>query len=123
MNAGIVALIEELKTSKSFEITAVDPNYVIQGITAITSDPDAKHADKLRGYELLAKHLGMLTDKQEITGKDGGPLSVAREEIEREANDIVGLLRQLHDRAEKDKQNLEDAKREADNVISITKSA
>jgi phage terminase small subunit len=115
-NEGIVALIEELKTKNSFEITAVDPNYVVQGIVQITSNPEAKDADKLRGFELLAKHLGMLTDKQEITGKDGGPLSVAREEAEQEAAEIIGLLRGLHARAEKDKQE------KKDNVVELKRA-
>jgi phage terminase small subunit len=115
-NPGIVALIESLKEDNKYEIEAVDPNYVVQGIVAITSNPEAKDSDKLRGFELLAKHLGMLTDKQEITGKDGGPLSVAREEAEQEAAEIIGLLRGLHARAEKDKQE------KKDNVVELKRA-
>lgn len=33
-------------------------------------------ADKLRALELLAKMSGMLSDKTEITGKNGGPVTV-----------------------------------------------
>lgn len=103
-NPGIVALIEELQTEKKYEMTdVVDPAYVVKGIVEITSNPEAKDSDKLRGYELLAKHLGMLTDKQEITGKDGGPLSVAREEIEQDAQQLIGFLTQLSERAKEDK--------------------
>lgn len=115
-NEGIVALIEELKTKKSFEITAVDPNYVVQGIVAITSNPESKDSDKLRGLELLAKHLGMLTDKQEITGKDGGPLSISREEIDSKAQEVVGLLRGMHElNQEKEKKD--------DNVVDFKKKS
>ncbi len=115
-NEGILALIEELKTKKSYEITTIDPNYVIGKITAIVSDPAAKHADQLRGLELLAKHLGMFIERQEITGKDGGPLSVAQEEIKQEAQEMVGLLQQLNKRVISDK-------RAAENVVEFKKIA
>lgn len=112
---GVLAYIEELKLSNKCEITAVDPNYVIGKITKIVSDPDAKHSDQLRGLELLAKHLGMFIERQELTGKDGGPLSVAREEIKQEAEEIVGLLQRLHTRKEGER-------KEKDNVVEFKKA-
>ncbi len=115
-HVGILAMIEELKNGRTYEITAVDPNYVIGKITAIVSDPEAKHSDQLRGLELLAKHLGMFVERQEITGKDGGPLSVLREEIKQEAEEMVGLLQQLHLRKEKEK--VEDAVKKG-NVVEF----
>lgn len=42
-----------------------------------------KRWDKLRALESLAKHLGLLVDKTEISGKDGGPVIV---EIQRFAD-------------------------------------
>jgi len=33
-----------------------------------------KTHDKVKALELLGKHLGLFTDKVEITGKDGGPM-------------------------------------------------
>lgn len=33
-------------------------------------------ADKLRALELIAKHLGMLTDRAEVTGPGGGPIEI-----------------------------------------------
>ncbi len=120
-HAGILAMIEELKNGRTYEITAVDPNYVIGKITAIVSDPDAKHSDQLRGLELLAKHLGMFVERQEITGKDGGPLSVLREEIKQEAEEMVGLLNQLHKRNEREK--VEKKIAEGNVVEFVTKKA
>lgn len=35
-----------------------------------------RDGDKLKAYEMLGKYLKLWTDKQEITGKDGGPLEV-----------------------------------------------
>ena len=35
-----------------------------------------KFWDKTRALELLAKHLGLLKDRVELTGKDGGPVTV-----------------------------------------------
>lgn len=42
-----------------------------------------KRWDKLRALESLAKHLGLLVDKTELTGKNGGPVIV---EIQRFAD-------------------------------------
>lgn len=44
-----------------------------------------KFYDKLRALELVGKHLGMFSDKVELTGKDGGPIQV-------EGLGISGLL-------------------------------
>jgi phage terminase small subunit len=35
-----------------------------------------KTHDKVKALELIGKHLGMFTDKIEVTGKDGAALSV-----------------------------------------------
>jgi len=99
-NAGIVALIEELKTKQSFEVTAVDPNYVTQGIMKITGDPETKPSDKLTGYALLARILGMLVERQVVTTD-----AVQNEEAKQEAGELVSLLRQLHERAAQDKKD------------------
>lgn len=101
---GIQAYIAELKASSAAKIMTVDPDYIIAGITRILSKDDAKDSDKLRGYELLARHLGMFIERTELTGKDGGPLEVDQRRIEEEADAFTAQLRQLQKRSEDDKQ-------------------
>lgn len=35
-----------------------------------------KMYDKIRALEILAKHLGMLVERHEVTGEDGGPVKI-----------------------------------------------
>jgi phage terminase small subunit len=77
-NTGVAAFIDHLTRSKEAKITAVDPDYVIQQVVAIIGKPGAKDGDRLRGLELLAKHLGMFIERTELTGKDGGPLEMKK---------------------------------------------
>lgn len=35
-----------------------------------------KMHDKIRALEILAKHLGMLVERHEVTGEDGGPVKI-----------------------------------------------
>lgn len=44
----------------------------------------------LRGLELLARHKGMLKDKVEVTGENGGPIQ--HEEIKNEADRFTSLI-------------------------------
>jgi hypothetical protein len=40
-----------------------------------------KLADKLHALDSVAKHLGMFTERHEVTGKDGGPIAISRIEL------------------------------------------
>jgi phage terminase small subunit len=52
-----------------------------------------KLIDKIKALELIGKHLAMWVERQEITGKDGGPIEVAeRSQEERQAR-IAELLK------------------------------
>ncbi|MDD4566189.1 MAG: terminase small subunit [Eubacteriales bacterium] len=46
----------------------------IAGIEQTQSGIRVKQHDKVKALELLGKHLGMFTDKMELTGKGGGPI-------------------------------------------------
>lgn len=98
---GVSTYINHLTESKTSKIVSVNPDYIIQQITAIISKDNARDGDKLRGLELLARHLGMFIERTEITGKDGGPLSISQK-AEEDAKSFTLLLEQLADRAKKE---------------------
>lgn len=92
-NKGIATLIEHLNMSKEAKVTSIDPEYVLSQVTAIITNPSAKDGDKLRGLELLARHLGMFVDRTEISGKDGE--AIKYQEVESEANDFTRKILNL----------------------------
>lgn len=51
------------------EMCGITERYVLEGIRAIADDTTAKHADKLRAYELLGKHLRLWVEKIEQDSK------------------------------------------------------
>lgn len=98
-NKGVVFLIDHLTHSKEAKITAIDPDYVIQKVTEIITKAESKDGDKLRGLELLARHLGMFVDRTEISGPDGEAIQLEqRQRVEEEANHFTNLLEQLRER-------------------------
>lgn len=101
-NAGIRAYIDHLTRSKEAKITAITPDYVIQKVTSIISSAD-KDSDKLRGLELLARHLGMFIERTEITGKDGGPIE--QKQVVEDVNDFTQMISNLRKRSETEKAN------------------
>lgn len=96
---GVAFYIDDLTRSKEAKIVSVNPEYVIQRVLDIIGKDGARDGDKLRGLELLARHLGMFIDKTEITGKDGGPLETRQ--VEQDAQNFTNLLKTLADRADK----------------------
>lgn len=96
-NAGIRAYIDHLTRSKEAKITAITPDYVIGKVTSIISSAE-KDSDKLRGLELLARHLGMFIERTEITGKDGGPIE--QKQMTDEISDFTNMINGLRKRAE-----------------------
>lgn len=96
---GIAAYIDSLTRSAEAKKVVATPEYIEQRILSIINDEIAKHGDQLRGLELLARIKGMFIDKQEIMGKDGGPIQTVK--IEQDAQNFTNLLKQLADRANK----------------------
>lgn len=93
---GIATLIDHLTQSKAAKTVSINPDYVIQRVTEIINKDEAKDGDKLRGLELLARHLGMLTDRQEISGDL--KIDVEKKLAEEEAAALMNQLRRLADR-------------------------
>lgn len=83
--------VEFLTQSKEAKITAVDPDYIVGKILTIVNKEGARDGDKLRGLELLARHLGMLRDKTEISGPDGEAIQMEQRTAENSAAVIAAL--------------------------------
>jgi phage terminase small subunit len=101
-HAGIAFYIDHLTKTKETNITVVDENWIVQKIikTIEKAEEITNLTAALRGLELMARHKGMLTDKQEITGKDGGPIEVERRAQE-DADSLVEQLKSLRKKVEK----------------------
>lgn len=93
---GIRRLIELYTASKAQQITTVNPDWIIQKVTEIVTGP-SKDGDKLRGLELLARHLGMFIERTEITGKDGEAIKI--EETKQKADEVARRLRTMGSKA------------------------
>lgn len=52
-----------------------------------------KDAARVKALELVGKHLGMFTEKLELTGKDGGPIEIADITEEERARRVLVLIR------------------------------
>lgn len=92
---GVKAYIDHLTRSKESQIMSIDPDYVIKKVVDIVTKEDSKDGDKLRGLELLARHLGMFIDRTEITGKDGGAIAVEQQRLEEEVTGFTNALKRM----------------------------
>lgn len=93
---GINRLIELYTLSNAQKIIAVDPDWVIQKVTEIVTT-SSKDGDKLRGLELLARHLGMFIERTEISGRDGEAIRI--EETNHKADEVARRLREMGKKA------------------------
>ena len=96
---GVSAYIDHLMRSREAKMAAADPDYVVQRVTAIINKDTARDGDKLRGLELLAKILGMLKDKTEISGPDGEAIQVQQMQ---EADAVKRLIEHLSRKQKQD---------------------
>lgn len=100
---GIAFLIDHLTHSKAAKVISVDPDYVLRKIVSVVEREGVKDGDILRACELLARHLGMLTDKSEVKVD-----AVIDTRVEEDARDFATLLKGLQKRAEdKEKKEVE----------------
>ena len=77
-------------TAKGFDAMPPEESRALKSIKedrAIKEDADGKGVtvydkvsftmhDKIRALEILARHLGMLVERHEVTGEDGGPVQI-----------------------------------------------
>lgn len=92
---GIRAVLHHLTTERAKEVL-IKPDYVINKITKTIerAESDNNHSAVLRGCELLARHLGMFIERQEISGPDGGAIKYekVREAADAFTSAISGLI-------------------------------
>lgn len=100
-NKGVRAYIDHLTASKAAKIMSVTPDWIIQGIVATLEDAE-RAGDKFRGYELLARIMGMFIERQEITGKDGGAIEIEQKRIEEETQSVINLLNAMRKKTTKE---------------------
>lgn len=93
---GIRRLIDLYTQSNAQKITTVDPDWIVQKITEIVTTA-SRDGDKLRGLELLARHLGMFIERTEISGRDGEAIRI--EETKNKADEVARRLREMGKKA------------------------
>lgn len=93
-HVGTKAYIDYLDDNKQAKIMSIDPDYVIQKIVSVVNRETAKDSDKLRGLELLARHLGMFIERTEISGPDGEAIQIEQKAKE-DAEKLLQALRSM----------------------------
>lgn len=92
---GVKALIDKLTLERASK-SVVKPDYVIKKVmsTIERAEQQNQHSAVLKGCELLARHLGMFIERQEISGPDGGAIKVekVREAADAFTSAIAGLI-------------------------------
>jgi phage terminase small subunit len=91
----VKAAIDALGQKKLDEVS-VSPEYVLRKLvrTVEKAEQQENHGATLRGLELLAKHLGMFVERQEISGPDGGAI-VHEQKVKQNAADFVSKLAKI----------------------------
>ena len=81
---------------KQLNEVSVSPEYVLRKLirTVEKAEQQDQHGATLRGLELLAKHLGMFVERQEISGPDGGAI-VHEQKVKQDAADFASRLARL----------------------------
>lgn len=98
---GIKAAIDQLTLERAKDVT-IKPEYVMKKIqrTLERAEADGNHTAVLRACELMARAMGMFIERQELTGKDGGPLEIETRRVAEEAQQFTNTLKRLADKME-----------------------
>ena len=92
---GIRACIDQMTLQRADE-SIIKPEYVIKKIvkTIEKAEKDNNHGAVLRGCELMARHLGMFIERQEVSGPNGNPIELkqVRDAADAFTSAIAGLV-------------------------------
>lgn len=97
---GVKAALAYLQKDRSDKMN-VDAAFVLNKIIQSIGRAEKKgnEAAVLRGAELLAKHLGMFVERQEISGPEGSEIAVQQRKIEEDVRDFTSAISRLARRA------------------------
>lgn len=100
---GVMFYIDHLSKNKETNITVVDENWIVQKIVdaLLKAETRENFTAILRAAELLARHKGMLRDKQEISGPDGGAIQLEQRRIEEETARLTDILNGMRKKTDK----------------------
>jgi hypothetical protein len=94
-NPAVKAAIDEYTATRAKEYN-IKPEYVLRKITKTIekAEDDNNHNAVLRGCELLARHLGMFIERQEISGPNGDAIKYeqVREAADAFTSSIASLI-------------------------------
>lgn len=95
-NAAIRIAIDALRAERSKNSVDVTKDFVLLGIQrAIRKAEEAGNTNAmLRGYELLARHLGMFIERTEISGPDGEAIKM-EQKVKEDVADFTSKLSRL----------------------------
>lgn len=98
-NPAVRITIDALKVERAKGMADVTKDYVLQGIQdAIDLAKEGKNLNALlRGYELLARHLGMFIERTEISGPDGEAIAIKK--MEEDIADFTSSIASLSKRS------------------------
>lgn len=94
-NAAVRIAIDALRAERS-KGSDVTKDFVLRGIQAaiVKAEESNNLTALLRGYELLAKHLGMFIDRTEISGPDGDAIKM-EQKIKEDVADFTSAITRL----------------------------
>lgn len=97
-NPAVRIAIDALRAERA-KGSDVTKDFVLRGIQrAITKAEEANNTGAmLRGYELLARHLGMFVERTEISGPDGGAIETKK--IEEDVADFTRAIASIAKRS------------------------
>lgn len=86
------------RTAERAKESPIKPDYVIMKVTRTIerAESEGNHAAVLKGCELLARHLGMFIERQEISGPNGSPIRY--EQIKEAADAFTSAISSLIER-------------------------
>lgn len=94
-NPAIKRAIDEYTVQRAKEYN-IKPEYVLRKVTNTIeiAEQQGNHGAVLKGCELLARHLGMFIERQEISGPNGDPIQYehVREAADAFTRSIAGLI-------------------------------
>ena len=96
---GVKAALAYLQKER-LDKNMVDSNFVLEKIIKSIGRAEKRgnEAAVLRGAELLARHLGMFIDRQEISGPDGEAIHIKEEQVRQNVEQFKSKLTSLSKR-------------------------